>query len=119
MVDTTIKLPDLTTRFIVGTFFRIIISSVILYISVKLVGGSADIKKSIYLTTLMELMSIIIPLFTNGILFLAIYVIIWLFLVVAFFKVSVWKALLIALVQYVVAFILIGAVIGSIVLLIF
>jgi hypothetical protein len=98
------KLPDLTIEFFIGSFIKILISSTILYLTVKLVGGGANFKKSIFLAAFMEIISVILPLFANGLLYLVLHVIIWLFLVMTFFKVPPWKAVLIALLQGVVAF---------------
>lgn len=98
---------DLSLASMIVLLVRILISSIILYLSVKLVGGKVNFKNSVLLVAVMEaLNSFILPLFTAGIISLAIYVIVWLLLAMNFFKISFWKAILVAIVQGIVAFLL-------------
>jgi len=116
----------LSLSFIIGMLIQILISSIILYISVKLAGGEAKIKESILLTAVMKILNFsIFPLFSNsfgmysGILSFVLYNALWLLLVMKFFDVSFWKAIWVAIVQgiveFVLAFIGVMAIIGTLV----
>jgi hypothetical protein len=104
--ELTYQLQKITLGFIIGLFIKILISSFTLFLSVKLVGGRSSLKKSIALTTIMEMINLIVlPLFSSGILSLFLYVVLWLVLVIIFFEVSLWKAILVAVIQGIVTLI--------------
>ena len=127
------QLPTFSLGFIIGLLIEILISSVILYLSVKLVGGYANFNKSILLAAIMEVLNLVVfPILLNylgalpmAILGFILYYGLWLFLVMNFFKVSFWKAILIAIVQVIVTIVLgilglmaiIGAAFGALLLL--
>lgn len=120
------KLQDITLGFITGVFLKILFSTVVLHLSVKLVGGHSSLKKSIVLATVMEALNLVVlPLFSSGILFAVLYVVIWLFLVIIFFEVSLWKAILISIAQAIITFLfalfsilaLIATIVGTVILL--
>jgi len=134
MVDLVLyQLPTFSLGFIIGLLIEILISSVILYLSVKLVGGYADFRKSILFSAIMDILNLVVfPLFPSffgiivgAILALVLGVIIWFILIMNFFKVSFWKAILIAIVQVIVTIVLgilglmaiIGAAFGALLLL--
>jgi len=123
------QLPSLSLGFIIGLLIKILISSVTLYLSVKLIGGYADFKKSILFSAIMDTLNLVVfPIFPSffGIIISAILtiflgIILWFILIMNFFKLSFWKAILVAIVQVVVGIVLailgllvlIGAVVGA------
>ncbi len=123
MVDFT---SILSLAFIIGTLVHVLISSTVLYMSVKIVGGKAKIKESIVLTTVMRMLNLFVfPLFSSslgtysGIISLVLYYALWLLLVMKFFEVSFWRAVLVAIVQGIVETVLvflgIMAIVGTLV----
>lgn len=106
-------LQNMSLGYIFGLFIKVLTSSFTLYLSVRLVGGKSSFKKSIILTTAMEIVNLIIlPMFTTGVFSLFFYILIWLILVTVFFDLSLWKAILVSLVQGIVTiiFVLLGIV---------
>ena len=102
--DTAIQistaLQNLSLGHIIGLFAEVVISSVILYFSVRLVGGKYSFKRSIFLTIVMEVLNVmILPVFLTGVMSLLIYILLWLVFVTVLFELPIWKAILVALVQ--------------------
>jgi len=123
MVDLVLyQLPDLSLGFLIGLLIKILISGVTLYLSVKLVGGYADFKKSVLFSAIMDTLNLvvfpIIPVFLGsilgGVISFVLFIVIWLVLVMNFFELSIWKAILVAIVQAIVTFVL--AILGIIAL---
>jgi len=131
-MTTSILLPELSLINIIGSLIGILISGIILYLSVKLVGGEANFKKSVILTAIMQLLNLIVlpllpsfsSIFSSAIMVLVLYYGLWLILVMKFFKVSFWRAILVAIAQLIVAIILgiigvitlVGIFLGSLIL---
>jgi hypothetical protein len=95
---------------------KILIYSVILYLSVRWVGGQYSFAKSLLLMILMEVFSSTAPIVLGGLIYFVLSIVIWLVLAMGFFKLSFSKAILVWIVQYIVGFIL--AMIGAVSILI-
>jgi hypothetical protein len=101
-------MPDITPAFILAAAASVIISSIILYLSVRLMRGKADFKNSVVLVAIMEVLkSFVLPMFLGSVELLVVYVVIWLVLVMKFFNVTFWRAVLIALAQGIVSLLLV------------
>jgi len=107
-------LQKLTFGIVVASIAKILISAVVLYLSVKIVGGKAKFNKSLFLASVMELLDMFAtPLilsyvgFPSLILAALIYPIIWLVFVMMFFEVSFFRAIIVAVVQVIISFVLV------------
>lgn len=106
---------EITLEVILVLLLNSFVSGIILYLSIRLVGGVHNFKKSILLALIMNTVAMILPTYLAGVsmfstmptvMFLLIYVVIWFALVTSFFKISFGKAIVVAIVQVVVAFVL-------------
>jgi len=107
-------LQKLTFGIVVASIAKILISATVLYLSVKIVGGKAKFNKSLFLASVMELLDLFAtPLilsyvsFPSLIVAALIYPIVWLVLVMMFFEISFFRAILVAVVQVIVSFVLV------------
>ena len=106
---------EITAGVILVLLLNSLVSGVVLYLSIRLVGGKHNFKKSVLLALIMNTLVMLLPTYLAGvemfsamptIAFLLIYVFIWFVLVTSFFKISFGKAIIVAIVQVVVAFVL-------------
>jgi len=103
------QLPSLSMAFIIGFLIQILISSLILWLSVKLVGGYADFKKTVLFSIIMQVLNLVVfPLIPSpfSLFSIVLYAVIWLVLVMKFFDLSLGRAIIVAVLQVVVGIVL-------------
>jgi len=103
------QLPSLSIAFIIGFLIQILISSLILWLSVKLIGGYSDFKKTVLFSIIMQVLNLVVfPLIPSpfSLFSIVLYAVIWLVLVMKFFDLSLGRAIIVAVLQVVVGIVL-------------
>ncbi len=115
MLDITqLQLPlgiPLTLPFLIGTVLEILISGFIFKMSLKAVGGQVTLSRALLFSLVIRLINLIISLFIPpffyGLINVVLSGLIWLLLVMNFFKLSFIKAVFVAVIQAIITFVFI------------
>jgi len=101
----------ITAEFLIGTILEILISGFIFRMSLKAVGGEVKLSKALFFSLIIRLIGLTISLFVPplfyGLYAVALNGLIWLLLVMNFFKLSFIKAVFVAIIQAIITFVFI------------
>ncbi len=102
---------SLTLPFLIGTVLEILISGFILRMSLKAVGGQITLSRALLFSLVMWLInftiSLFVPPFFYGLYTVVLSGLIWILLVMNFFKISFIKAVFVAVIQSIITFVFI------------
>jgi len=119
MSKISVNLPK-SPLFLIGTVIDSLISGFTLWLAVRMVGGDADYKKAFIFSLLMNLLGIfvfpLIPSFLGLFTSIIISILIWIILVMKFFRVGFLKAIAVAIVQFIVSLVLGFLAIGALII---
>jgi len=113
MVDYFALIPEqyLIPTFLIGTVLEILVSGFVFRMSLKAVGAPVTLLKALTFSLIIRSITLIINLFVPP-LFYGLYIVvlnglIWLLLIMKFFKISFIRAILVAIIQAIITFVFI------------